>query len=127
MLRTVTIAALCVNIEHIGRLWLSDPNALVFNYGMAFSLMQDYPAMSTALSVIACVAIVAVFVFADLNEGERVGYSIMLGGAVSNCAEKLILGYVIDWIPLHFIPLTINIADIEVSLGALVAFVNFWV
>ncbi|MBQ7168269.1 MAG: signal peptidase II [Synergistaceae bacterium] len=125
MLQTVTIAALCINIEHIGRLLLSDPQALVLNYGMAFSLLQDYPAVSTVLSVIACVMIGAVFVLADLNAGERIGYSIMLGGALSNCAEKLIVGYVIDWIPLQFIPLTINIADVEVSLGALIAFLNF--
>ena len=125
MLRSVTIIALCVDIEHIGRLWLADPNALVFNYGMAFSLLQDMPGLTTALSLFACVMIGLVFVFGELNGGERLGFSIMLGGAVSNCAEKLILGYVIDWIHLPFIPLTINIADIEVSLGALVAFVNF--
>ncbi|MBQ2616177.1 MAG: signal peptidase II [Synergistaceae bacterium] len=125
MLRTVIIAALCIDIEHIGRLWLSDPNALVFNYGMAFSTFQDYPVLSALLSALACVMLLAVFLFADLNEGERIGYSIMLGGALSNCAEKLILGYVIDWIPMPLIPLTINIADIEVSLGALIAFLNF--
>lgn len=77
------------------------------------------------LSIIACVMIIAVFFLAELNAGERLGYSIMLGGALSNCAEKLILGYVIDWIHIPFIPLTINIADIEVSLGALIAFLNF--
>ena len=125
MLRTVIIAALCIDIEHIGRLWLSDPNALVFNYGMAFSTFQDYPVLSALLSALACVMLLAVFLFADLNNGERIGYSIMLGGALSNCAEKLILGYVIDWIPMPLIPLTINIADIEVSLGALIAFLNF--
>ncbi|MBQ6418571.1 MAG: signal peptidase II [Synergistaceae bacterium] len=125
MLRTVIIAALCIDLEHIGRLWLSDPNALVFNYGMAFSTFQDYPVLSAWLSALACVMLLAVFLFADLNNGERIGYSIMLGGALSNCAEKLILGYVIDWIPMPLIPLTINIADIEVSLGALIAFLNF--
>lgn len=92
---------------------------------MAFSTLQDYPVLSAWLSALACVMLLAVFAFADLNNGERIGYSIMLGGALSNCAEKLILGYVIDWIPMPFIPLTINIADIEVSLGALIAFLNF--
>lgn len=94
---------------------------------MAFSVLQDMPVLTTALSGIACVLIGAVFVFARLNEAEKIGYSVMLGGAVSNFAEKLILGYVIDWIPLPFIPLTINVADIEVSLGALIAFLNFTV
>lgn len=127
MFRTVTIVALCINVEHIGRILLSDPDTLVFNYGMAFSVLQDMPVLTTMLSGIACVLIGAVFVFAKLNRAERIGYSVMLGGAVSNFAEKLILGYVIDWIPLPFVPLTINIADIEVSLGALIAFLNFTV
>ena len=125
MLRTVIIAALCIDIEHIGRILFSNPDALVFNYGMAFSTFQDYPVLSAWLSALACVMLLAVFAFAELNEGERIGYSIMFGGALSNCAEKLILGYVIDWIPMPLIPLTINIADIEVSLGALIAFLNF--
>ena len=125
MLQTVTIVALCINIEHIGRLLLSDPHALVLNYGMAFSLLSDSPSITAWLSAAACLMILAVLFLAELNAGERIGYSIMLGGALSNCAEKLILGYVIDWIPLPFIPLTINIADIEVSLGAMIAFLNF--
>ena len=125
MLLTIIIAAVCINLEHIGRILLSNPESLVFNYGMAFSTLQDMPFFATILSGLACLMICSVFFFADLNTGERVGYSIMLGGALSNFAEKLILGYVIDWIPLPLIPLTINIADIEVSLGALVAFINF--
>ena len=116
---------MCINIEHIGRILLADSERLLFNYGMAFSLFSNYPSLSMWLSVIATVMIAAVCVFANLTEREKIGYSIMLGGALSNCAEKLILGYVIDWIHLPFIPLTINIADIEVTLGALITFLNF--
>ena len=104
---------------------LADSECLVFNYGMAFSLFSDYPSFTMWLSVIASIMLASVFVLADLNEAERIGYSIMLGGTLSNCAEKLILGYVIDWIHLPLIPLTINIADIEITLGALIAFLNF--
>ena len=125
MLRVVTTAAVCINIEHIGRIFLADSERLVFNYGMAFSLFSGYPSFTMWLSLIACLMIAAVFVFANLNEWEKIGYSIMLGGALSNCAEKIILGYVIDWIHLPLIPLTINLADVEVGLGALIAFVNF--
>ena len=77
------------------------------------------------LSVIACLMIAAALLFTNLSEREKIGFSIMLGGALSNCAEKIILGYVIDWIPLPLIPLSINLADVEVGLGALIAFVNF--
>lgn len=116
---------MCINIEHIGRILLADSEGLVFNYGMAFSLLSDYPSLTLWLSVAATLMLMAVFVFVNLNEAERIGYSIMLGGALSNCAEKLILGYVIDWIHLPFIPLTINLADVEVMLGAFIAFLSF--
>ena len=124
MLRTITIAALCINLEHAGRILFSNPHSIVLNYGMAFSTLQDMPTLATVLSGIACLMIGAVFL-TELDEWERFGYSLMLGGALSNFTEKIILGYVIDWIPLPFIPLVINIADIEVSLGALIAFVGF--
>ena len=124
MLRTVTIAALCVDIEHIGRIYLSNPDTVIHNYGMAFSLFSDYPAITAWLSGIAFAVIVAVFFLADLNNGEKFGYSLMLGGALSNFAEKVILGYVIDWIPIPFIPLTVNLADIQVSIGALIVLMN---
>lgn len=125
MLRVITIAALCIDIEHIGRILLADSGRLVLNYGMAFSLFSNYPSFTMWLSLIATVMLAAVLAFVNLNELEKIGYSIMLGGALSNCAEKLILGYVIDWIHIPLIPLTINIADIEVTLGALIAMLNF--
>ncbi len=121
----ITIAALCIDIEHIGRILLADSGRLVLNYGMAFSLFSNYPSFTMWLSLIATVMLAAVLAFVNLNELEKIGYSIMLGGALSNCAEKLILGYVIDWIHIPLIPLTINIADIEVTLGALIAMLNF--
>lgn len=121
----ITIAALCIDIEHIGRILLADSGRLVLNYGMAFSLFSNYPSFTMWLSLIATVMLIAVLAFVNLNELEKIGYSIMLGGALSNCAEKLILGYVIDWIHIPLIPLTINIADIEVTLGALIAMLNF--
>ena len=125
MLQVITIAALCINIEQAGRILFSNPHSIVLNYGMAFSTFQDMPTLATVLSGTACLMIGAVFFMSELDEWERFGYSLMLGGALSNFAEKIILGYVIDWIPLPVIPLVINIADIEVSLGALIAFVGF--
>ena len=124
MLRSITIAALCVDIEHIGRIYLSNPDTVIHNYGMAFSLLSDYPAITAWLSGVAFAVILAVFFLADLNNGEKLGYSLMLGGALSNFAEKVILGYVIDWIPIPFIPLTVNLADIQVSIGALIVLMN---
>ena len=125
MFRTILTAALCINVEHIGRILFSNPDTIIHNYGMAFSLLKDYPVLSTVLSGVAIVIVSLVFVFAELNEAERLGYSMILGGAISNFAEKVLLGYVIDWIPIPYFPLTINLADAEICLGAMIAFLNF--
>ena len=47
----------------------------------------------------------------------------MAGGALSNFLERFFLGHVIDWIPSPiFFAINFNLADVEISLGALIAF-----
>ena len=51
----------------------------------------------------------------------------MSGGALSNFLERFFLGYVIDWIPspIIFFDLNFNLADVEISLGALIIAIVF--
>ena len=54
----------------------------------------------------------------------RLGLAIMSGGALSNFLERFFLGHVIDWIPspFSFIEINFNLADVEISIGALIIF-----
>ena len=126
MLQVITIAALCIDAEHIMRMWLGDPHYFMYNYGMAFSTFQNRPVMSTVITSIATVMIGIAAFHLNNDTCDRVSYSLMLGGALSNLTEKLILGYVIDWIKVPFIPLVINIADIEITLGVIISSVSFF-
>ena len=60
-----------------------------------------------------------------INFLTRLGLAIMAGGALSNFLERIILGYVIDWIPFpfSFLEINFNIADVEISLGAFIVFI----
>ncbi len=122
MRRTIIITVICISIEHICRILFGNPKHYYYNYGMAFSTFQDMPIISSIVTALACVLIAYGAFYPYIGKWEKAGYSIMLGGGLSNLAEKLILGYVIDWIPIPFIPMVINIADIEISIGSLISF-----
>ena len=125
MLYSIAITTLSFLAEHVFRFLFSEFIELTYNPGAAFGIFKDVPGLSLALSCVACAVILGVLVFMKLDKLERLGLSIMLGGALSNLCERIFLGHVIDWIPLPFFELNFNIADVEISLGALIAFVSF--
>ena len=100
-----------------------------YNTGAAFGVLKRVPGAALILSGISALIMLGVLIFVKLDKWERVGLSMMLGGALSNLLERILLGHVIDWIPLwtpiRFITLNFNIADVEISLGALIAFIAF--
>jgi signal peptidase II len=51
--------------------------------------------------------------------GEQLGYALFLAGALGNGLDRLLLGYVVDFIHLHYWPV-FNVADICITAGALV-------
>ena len=66
--------------------------------------------------------IIFLSLFADVNKISRLGLAVMSGGALSNFLERFFLGHVIDWIPspFPFLEINFNLADVEISLGALI-------
>ena len=75
------------------------------------------------LSGIACAVILGVIFFGKVRPLTRFGLSVMAGGALSNLLERIILGYVIDWIPVILLDLRYNLADVEIAFGALITFI----
>ena len=125
MLCSIVTIILCLLAEHVTRIALSNFVELSYNTGAAFGIFKSVPGFTLILSGLACLIILCVLIFMRLDKFERVGFSIMLGGALSNLIERIFLGHVIDWIPLPFFELNFNIADVEISLGALIVFLKF--
>jgi len=99
---------------------------LQYNTGAAFSFLSDaggwqrwfFSAVAVVASLVICVWLVR------LKRGEQllaVSLSLILGGAIGNLWDRLQLGYVVDFVSVHYgvhyFP-TFNVADAAVSVGA---------
>ena len=118
------IILLCVAGEYLARTALREFVVYSYNTGAAFGIMGGSPELLIVLEVAANVILLGILFFAKIRLITRVGLSLMLGGALSNLAERFLLGHVIDWIPVPFMNLQYNLADIAISLGALIVFIK---
>lgn len=101
---------------------------LVYNPGAAFSFLADAGGwqrwLFSGLALI--VSLVLLLWIRRLDSTERlmaIALALILGGATGNLFDRITLGYVIDFISLHYrnyyFP-SFNIADSAISLGAAV-------
>jgi len=108
----------------------------VRNTGVAFSLLSNLdPGWVRPLLILATVlAMAAVVAYIWLHPAGGVapwGLGLILGGAVGNLIDRARLGYVVDFVDLHWRnhhwP-TFNVADVGISVGValLVADMIFW-
>jgi signal peptidase II len=103
----------------------------VRNTGIAFSL---FAGSGFGLIVLPLAVTVIVLAFWAYNrEGGRpaaAGFALILGGAIGNLIDRLRLGYVTDFLLLHFGSWTLfvfNLADAALTLGpALLLLVYLW-
>ena len=119
---SAVIVVLCVAGEYIARTALREFVVYSYNTGAAFGIMGGSPEILVWLEAAANVILFGVLLFAKMRMITRAGLSLMLGGALSNLGERFLLGYVIDWIPVPFMNLQYNLADVCISLGALIVF-----
>lgn len=99
---------------------------LMHNEGAAFSFLNDAGGWQRwfFVGISLVVSIVITIWLARLKPSERllaISLSLILGGAVGNLWDRAVLGYVIDFISVHYqtyyFP-TFNIADSAISIGA---------
>ena len=101
------------------------------NTGAAFSLLQN---AREFLIIVSIVATTFLFMFVHNNIKSinliSVSFIALLGaGIMSNCHERIVLGYVRDYIHLNFMNFPIfNVADIFITIGviALVGILLFY-
>ena len=93
----------------------------VRNTGIAFSMLAD-SGIGLILLPLVVTAVVLAF-WANNREGGRLaaaGFALILGGAIGNLIDRLRLGYVTDFLLLHFGTWTLfvfNLADAALTLG----------
>lgn len=107
---------------------------LAYNYGAAFSFLGDQDGWQRWFFAILAVVVSGFLInwLRKLRKTSRwgaFGLVMVLGGAIGNLIDRLLLGKVIDFIDVYFdIPLvmdnyhfaTFNVADIAITIGAIV-------
>jgi signal peptidase II len=103
----------------------------VHNTGIAFSFLSGSGYALIALTL--AISIVVVVFWVRSHDGGRLaaaGFALILGGAIGNLIDRVRLGYVIDFLLLHFGDRTLfvfNFADAALTLGpALLLVVYLW-
>ncbi len=103
----------------------------VQNTGAAFSLFSKHTWILAIISGIAAAAILVLLLKKVLPGAMgRVALALVLGGAIGNLIDRVLLGYVVDMFNLQFMGFAVfNVADIGVTCGGVLLCVYvlfFW-
>lgn len=93
------------------------------NKGIAFGLFSEYSGVVCLLTIIICIILIIYAMF--LKKGSlffKIGMGMFIGGAISNLLDRIIHGFVIDFISIGIGGLvwpTFNLADCGIVIGAI--------
>tara|TARA_B100000242_G_C42983780_1_gene456589 strand:- start:37 stop:516 length:480 start_codon:yes stop_codon:yes gene_type:complete len=100
---------------------------LVYNPGAAFGILSDQPGWQRWFLILVSIFISAILVFwikrtAETSKIESFSITFILAGAIGNLLDRLMYGYVIDFIHLFWGDISwpnFNIADSSITIGAI--------
>ena len=89
------------------------------NYGAAFNLFYGNTLFLSLVSIFSSIILTyLIFYKRDIKEFDKVGLSLILAGTIGNGIDRVIKGFVVDFINLHFINFPVfNIADVSINIG----------
>lgn len=105
---------------------------LVFNEGAAFGFLADAGGWQRVFfislaGIFSLVLIVWIWREHSRNIWLSIGLSMVLGGAIGNLIDRVVAGYVIDFLVFHyerwFFP-AFNVADIAITVGAIMLIID---
>ena len=101
---------------------------LAYNHGAAFSFLSDAGGWQRYLFTSLAVVVSIIFVFWLLRMPKKLlvlplTIALILGGAVGNLIDRMTLGYVVDFIHVHYDTIwhfpVFNLADCAITLGTI--------
>ena len=97
------------------------------NTGAAFSLFEQHTMFLIVVSIVILIGFLS-FIFGMINQirySDLILYSFMLAGVFCNLFERILDGFVTDYIRLNFITFPIfNVSDIFINIGAFLVICN---
>ena len=99
----------------------------VRNYGAAFNILSGSSLFLSFISVLSAI-ILSYFIFIRENKLiNKYGLSFILAGSIGNGIDRILNGYVIDFIKIKYIDFPVfNIADIVINIGALILIISYF-
>lgn len=140
------VAGLIVIVDQLTKFWVSSVFSygdiveilpilnltLVHNLGAAFSFLSDAGGWQrwffTVVSlVVSIILVVWLYRLSARQTLLSIALSFVLGGAIGNLLDRIIFGYVIDFIDFHYYQYhwpSFNIADAAITLGAVLLIIE---
>ncbi len=97
------------------------------NTGAAFGMAQDFGNVFLLIAVIVVTAII--YYYRQLPEKlwlMRVALGLQMGGAVGNALDRIMHGYVVDFLHVHHFPI-FNVADSSIVVGVGLLIITMWI
>ena len=100
----------------------------VENYGAAFNFFNDNRLFLSFISLLSSLIFsYLIFFVKNIRISDRYGLSFILGGSIGNGIDRIINGFVVDFININFISFPVfNIADISINIGFLILVITIF-
>jgi signal peptidase II len=106
----------------------------VYNYGAAFSFLHDAGGWQRWFFIIIALAVSALVMWWSKQTNKEqiilpVAFSLIIGGAMGNAYDRLVHGYVIDFLVLYYQDWywpAFNVADSAICIGAVLLIVDMF-
>ena len=98
------------------------------NYGAAFNILSGSRIFLSTISVIFSILLIYLILRKDTSKQiDYYSYSFILGGTIGNGLDRIVRGFVVDYINLNFITFPVfNIADISINIGFFLLIYSFF-
>ncbi len=147
--RWLPLTALVVVVDHLAKAWITHHFALfervhvlpvldiilTYNTGAAFSFLAQASGWQRWVFVLLALVVSTVLIVWMRRLSARhhgllaCGLSLIVGGALGNMIDRLLLGRVVDFVHVHwglaYFP-AFNVADSAITVGAVVLLVDAW-
>jgi len=100
----------------------------VKNYGAAFNIFSGSRVFLSLISIFFSILLIyLIFRKNTLNSFDLYSYSFILGGTIGNGMDRILKGFVIDFINLNIINFPVfNIADMSINIGFIFLLYNIF-
>lgn len=96
----------------------------VHNYGASFGVLEGAQVFFIIISIIFAIFMILFDIFYKRDFGAngwyKIGFTLVLGGLFGNLVDRIVFGYVRDFVHLDFMNFAVfNIADIALTVGCI--------